>query len=428
MNMSDLVDLALEEAREPSEEVAPAPVNVQVQDFPPDDAGKKKGRSQYFTFTLNLGLDAEAAEARLATHIAGVEEAFSSEKISFYSGGHELAPTTGQHHVQGYFELRKGLQWSYATAKESSLFSGQPADRSLWLRSSVGSALQNQVYTQKTADVGRWSLVRGEFRNYGQGKDPGLNRALRRIDAGEPVGRVYRAEPDASARHYRFFREYRLATTEPRSWPMSVFYIFGPSGSGKSSLAHEFFPPNHENFWLTVPKAGRNVWWDGYDLHSTVVIDDWKPGYFGDGHVLFMQRLVDRYALQVPIHGGQVPFVARTLIFTSNTPPDQMDSQEYSGYPWDATNPLYHRVYLREPKWHLLPIGSYPSFQGVSPQLFSDDPLVLAARRKAQEACIEESVAMRAQAHRHISEFLAANRGDPPRVEVSDDVPERSEE
>lgn len=373
-----------------------------------EGTSRQVGRSQFFTFTLNLGLDEAEAKRRIEKHIEGIDLLFSDDKICFYSGGHELAPTTGQHHVQGYVELRKGLQWSFDTFKRSALFAGQPEDKSLWVTRSRGSALQNQSYTQKTADAGRWSLVKGEFRNYGQGKDPGLARAVKLLEEGVPLAKVYKQETDASARHYRFFKEYKLVTTAPRSWPMSVFYIYGPSGSGKSSLAADFWPPGPENFWLTVPKAGRNVWWDGYDNHKTVVIDDWKPGYFGEGHVLFMQRLVDRYALQVPVHGGQVQFTARVIVFTSNTPPSQMDSIEYSGYPWDATNPLYHRVFLREPPWFLLPIGVFISgIGGVSNNVSTDDPLLVTLRAQQKESADKVAADLREKARLVISEFIS---------------------
>jgi hypothetical protein len=89
------------------------------------------------------------------------------------------------------------------------------------------------------------------------------------------------------------------------------------------------------------------------------VFDDWFPGYFGSGHVQFMLRLTDRYPMMVPVHGGQVVFNSRRIVFSTNTPPENMDNKEYSGYNWDASNPLFNRVFLREKPWKLQQIGEY---------------------------------------------------------------------
>lgn len=366
------------------------------------------GRGRYFTFTLNLGLDEEEALRRIELFKEGVAKCFAEKKISFISVGHEVAPSTGQHHLQGYFEAREGLKWSFETTKKLALFAGQPADRSLWIAASRGSAVQNQKYTQKDADIGRYTLVLGQFRNYGQGRDPGLHRAIEAIDEGVPMRDIYRKELDASAKHYRFMKHYKLAWTEPRNWFMDIIYIHGPSGSGKSSLAQQFFPSSQDTYWLTTAKSGNNVWWDGYDNHSTVVIDDWKPGYFGQGHVLFMQRLTDRYPLMVPVHGGQVQFVAKRIVFTTNTSPDNMDDIAYSGYAWDMDNPLFRRVYDPINPWNLYQIGEYVSgANGLSHNMQSDDPVIIEARTAQRALRAAISTRMRDAVERALSEKLA---------------------
>lgn len=386
----------------PSAEEAPSQPQAEKKSL---SKKKPQGRSQFFTFTLNLGKDPVLAEERVRKHHAVIEAGFLKKKVSFYSGGHEVAPTTGEHHVQGYLEVTKGLQWTYETFKtflnKGNTWKGQ----SLWVKASKGSALENVKYTHKPENVGRWELTKGEFRNYGQGRSAAMAKVKTMLDTGATMKQVYSAEFEESAKHYRFFKEYRLVMTKPRSWPMVVFYIHGPSGSGKSSIIERFWPLGDDTYWLTVPKAGQNVWWDGYDGQSTVVIDDWKPGYFGPGHVLFMQRLVDRYPFKVPVHGGLVEFVSKVIVFTSNTPPDRIDSVEYSGYEWDISNPLYHRVYLRENPWHLVQIGLYPQ---PNPTYLSSSsaPAVAAALRRVCEAREEASVAMRLSAIDYIQSVM----------------------
>lgn len=63
----------------------------------------------------------------------------------------------------------------------------------------------------------------------------------------------------------------------------------------------------------------RSQWWDTYECHETVVLDD----FYGWLPYDVLLRAADRYPLQVETKGGQAVFLAKTLIITSNNTPAQ---------------------------------------------------------------------------------------------------------
>jgi len=102
---------------------------------------------------------------------------------------------------------------------------------------------------------------------------------------------------------------YRLLVSKPRSFPTEVFVIQGPTGTGKSKWAMEKYP---EAYWKQ-----RSQWWDGYADHETVVIDE----FYGWLPFDLLLRLCDRYPLLVESKGGQINFVAKTIVITTNQVP-----------------------------------------------------------------------------------------------------------
>lgn len=317
----------------------------------------RKGKGQYFTFTYNLGKDAAVADGRVQEFFANLRGMLSRQEVSFVSVGHEVAPQTGEHHLQGYLETPKGIKWTFARFQELTRIASM--EDTAWVVASRGSATENVNYTGKAVAEGRPYMTEGEFRNYGQGRSADMVLVQKKLDAGVPIPTIYKDHFETSAKHSRFFKEYSLVQAKPRAWAMEVVYIYGPSGTGKSRYAQENWPESDSSYWLPKQKSGGNVWWDGYVGQETVVIDEWFPGYFGPGHVNFMLTLNDRYPLRVPVHGGLVMFSSRRIVYTSNYPPSQIDSVKFSGYEWNESNPLYNRVYLRERPWIFLQFGRY---------------------------------------------------------------------
>lgn len=144
-------------------------------------------------------------------------------------------------------------------------------------------------------------------------------------------------EFDIWVRHYRAFERYLLMKTKPRNHEVEVHVLQGPTGTGKSKWAQDNYP---NAYWKQ-----RSQWWDGYCGHETVIIDE----FYGWLPFDLLLRICDRYPLLVETKGGQVQFVAKRIIITTN----QLPSQWYRS--------VYFPSFVRRVlEWHVLPVwGSH---------------------------------------------------------------------
>ncbi len=114
--------------------------------------------------------------------------------------------------------------------------------------------------------------------------------------------------------HRRSFEAYRaLRHDKPRSVPSEVRVYWGDTGTGKTRRVVEAEP----SLWI-APDNQLN-WFDGYSGQPAVLLDDFtgcKVSKFG-----FLLRLLDRYAMQVPVKGGFVNWAPARIYITSNLDP-----------------------------------------------------------------------------------------------------------
>lgn len=99
-----------------------------------------------------------------------------------------------------------------------------------------------------------------------------------------------------------------------RSHLTEVYWYYGPTGSGKTRAASDACP---SGYWKSVGSR----WWDGYEGHEDVIIDDYRTNFCAFNELL---RLFDRYPMQVEIKGGTREFVAKRLFIT--TPKNPRDT------------------------------------------------------------------------------------------------------
>lgn len=147
---------------------------------------------------------------------------------------------------------------------------------------------------------------------------------------------------DIWVRHHRAFERYRMLMTQPRNHPVTVRILLGPTGTGKSKFALDSYPGA---YWKQ-----RSNWWDGYSGHKTVILDE----FYGWLPFDLLLRICDRYPLLVESKGGQIQFVADTVIITSNSQPADWYRNVQCYYP-----SLYRRI----SEWLLFPrLGQQVSF------------------------------------------------------------------
>lgn len=132
--------------------------------------------------------------------------------------------------------------------------------------------------------------------------------------------------------HCKNLDHYRTLISKPRDQPVNVVVVYGPTGTGKSKYIKDTYPGA---YWKQ-----RSNWWDNYQDHETVLVDE----FYGWLPYDLLLRICDRYPLLVETKGGQVNFTATTIVFTTNTIPER----------WYKN--VYFKAFVRRvTKWIIMP-------------------------------------------------------------------------
>jgi len=92
-----------------------------------------------------------------------------------------------------------------------------------------------------------------------------------------------------------------------RSFVTEVYWFWGDTGTGKSKAAWEEAGPDAYS-----PVSYK--WWDGYDAHEHVILDDIRSDFCSFNQFL---QLFDRYPLRVECKGGSRQLLAKKIWVTS---------------------------------------------------------------------------------------------------------------
>ncbi len=235
-----------------------------------------------------------------------VEKLMTSLSFSFILFGKEEAPSTGTPHLQGYFELPKKKRQS-AVSKIDGL-------QRAWTKKAEGTAKQSYVYCGKDIEP----FQRGEAMN--QGKRSDLISVKRKIDEGISNELLWEENFSTMIHNHRAIAVYKRIKIKKRSTMSIVFLFVGPTGTGKSELAHVLAESLGRAF--TVPSTkGSGLYFDQYDGHDSMIIDEM------DGNrctPTFLNTICDKYPNSLPVHGsGNVENVSKYIFICSNYVPKQ---------------------------------------------------------------------------------------------------------
>nr|WAE42373.1 MAG: replication associated protein [Cressdnaviricota sp.] len=248
-----------------------------------------------------------------------------NEKIRYMVFQLERSPTTNRDHLQGYLELK-------APARLKQIKEILGSDQ-IHLEIRHGKREQAIAYCKKddTRIEGPWEIGNP---NIVQGYRSDLVSVKTAIDGGMPNSEIADEFFSQWVRYRNSFEMYRnlkLNVKRDSSIDPSIFVLFGPTGCGKTRTANETFP---NAFWMRKPAQNAQIWWDGYQGQTVVIIDEfygWLPWDF-------LLRLLDRYPLTFDVKGGTVECLAHTFVITSNRAPEDW-------YPKiDDKSPLMRRL------------------------------------------------------------------------------------
>lgn len=210
--------------------------------------------------------------------------------------------------------------------------------------SRLGSHEQAKQYCMKsdTREQGPWELGDDSNIASGQGARTDLLSLKRLVDEGATDLQLWEEQFQPMLRYHKGVGIYKRLKSTVRNFKTFVVVLTGPTGSGKSHQAFRFpnaYPLSHPG------TKGGQIWFDGYDGHPTVIIDE----FYGWIPYDLLLRLLDRFPLCVPTKGGFTNFAPKNIIITSNKDPqDWYHFQNYAG----RAEPLLRRLDLVITKWN----------------------------------------------------------------------------
>jgi hypothetical protein len=235
------------------------------------------------------------------------ELAQSLDKHGYICYGLETAPTTGTKHIQGYIQLKSSQRFNFLHK-----YFGFKKDKKILkfhIESANGTHEDNKKYVKKD----------GQFFEFGEPVSQGARSDLKRLKESvkEDPKQILKIidEQANNLQQLKFAQALQSVYLKDRNpnVPPIVYWIFGPTGIGKTSLVYRSF---------TEVCSVSNYDWlgTGYNQQECFLLDDFRESSLSFDQIL---KLTDRYPYTVYFKGGQTPFNSPFIIFTS---PNSIDS------------------------------------------------------------------------------------------------------
>jgi len=247
------------------------------------------GRCRAWTFTWNNYAD-------------GDFESVLESDCKYVVVGKEVGES-GTPHLQGFIVMKSVKALAQMKRLWSDAVHWEPAK---------GDSEANLKYCSKDGD---WE-ERGErpmsLKEQGvKGQDKWKEILKEAREAGEVSDNFVQFKEYKHVRHH--YTQEKAKGIKPIDGPLEHEWIWGPTGTGKSSLAMKGHPGAYV-------KEGSK-WWDQYEYQDVVIIDDLEPD---DAAVRMLKKWADRWPIRVEEKGGMMLIRPRKFIVTSNYPPTGM--------------------------------------------------------------------------------------------------------
>jgi len=255
-------------------------------------ANRHAKRTKYWCFTINNFVPSD---------VIGLRNLVKEEKADYVIFGREVGQS-GTRHLQGYLEFksRKSLNQVRKIVSRKGHYEARR-----------GSKEEAADYCRKEEDYEEF----GEAAESNRGARNDLEAIKARIDDGASDYEIAEEYFSRWCVYRRSFQAYRALKFPPRlRVDLRVYVLWGDPGTGKTRLAHYLAGGK---IWTSCSPDLQ--WFDGYRGESVVLLDDYR----GDGSAAFLLRLLDIYALQVPVKGGFVAWNPTTIFITSNMRPSE---------------------------------------------------------------------------------------------------------
>lgn len=242
-------------------------------------------RTRTYTITINNYTD---------EHI----DTLKGLKYKYLIIGKEIAPTTLTKHLQVYVYLDNAMTF---TAIKKKLPTAH-------IEIAKGTPEQNRTYCIKENNYEEYGTIPQ------QGKRTDIEQIREQINEG--LGMEQMVETATSYQSLRTAEMLLKYKEKKRNFKPLVKWYHGSTGTGKTRTANE---ENEGKRIYTSMETAK--WFDGYDAHEVLIIDDMRKDYIKFHNLL---KLLDRYEYRVEVKGGTRQMLSKIIIITCPYTPQQL--------------------------------------------------------------------------------------------------------
>lgn len=229
--------------------------------------------------------------------------------LQFYCYQQEICPTTNKVHYQMYVIFKARIRFSTVKKTLEKVYEF----KKYHIEESRGTPQHNINYCQKEE-----SCVAGTYVQWGvppevssQGKRSDLQNIMKKLTDNEQIGNILQEIPQ-SIKYIGHMEKAKVYLSKPALRDISVEYIHGKPGTGKSRMVYEKI--QHYSYYTPLITETQ-IWFDGYQGEDILWLDDIDISKYPREFIL---RLLDRYPLKLPIKGGSVNANYTKVYITSN--------------------------------------------------------------------------------------------------------------
>jgi len=247
----------------------------------------------------------------------------------------EEHPEGGTYHFQGYCEFTE--QVTHNHAKE--LLGGD----SVHIERRKGSAKQAADYCKKDDTRVPWTVPIEEGTPRTQGKRIDLEGFKDEVMSGARLRDLIDDHVGIIARYPKFYQTLTLMNRPQRTTDLVVTLHYGETGLGKTRSVED--ECGTDPSFYRAPLNNGTMWFDTFDRHTTVLLDDFT-GSASHFTLCSLLQLLDRYPILVPTKGGHAWWMPDAVHVTTNLLPRDWYKWENRGEQYKALARRFHKVYL----------------------------------------------------------------------------------
>lgn len=222
---------------------------------------------------------------------------YKSLHIKYILYGEEICPTTQKLHYQGCVIFENAITFSGAKKKLSKIF-----DSTIHLENMISDFDKNEKYCKKDDKWFEWGDKPAP-----QGDRSDIKEIVTLAKQGSKIIDII-DNVNINYQTLKFTENIFKYLNPPRPIlkNLKVIWLWGKSGTGKTSFVYE----NFEDIYRPITEK----WWCGYDGNKTILLDDFRTNFCGFTRLL---QLTDIYPFQVETKGGSRHVQYDTIVITT---------------------------------------------------------------------------------------------------------------